>query len=174
MATKILVANSKGGVGKTTLSICIADATTAAARIAAMPDHIKRPYIDDELVEVFKSAGAGDIELIDLDAQPGQDVSKSSLSRVFPKATPFHIHADQRVVAANPKKATTHFDGLGAVLLNDEPVLIDFGANTIEAVLAWADESGIGTDIAANGNTVKFVVPITEVDPAAWTAMGRS
>lgn len=166
---QVLVASRAGGVGKTTTTVMLADALRGMETLSKAPAHVRSKVKVQEIEDLLRMVESQEVQLVDVDVQPGGNGVGSNLANRFPRVLPVAVAPSTEELAADPSLAYSHFDNLGKALL-DRPCLVDFGANVIDAFVKWAALAGIGEDWAAGGIGIDFVAPTTAEDRAMTAA----
>lgn len=138
----IWVLNTKGGVGKTTLALFLAN----AYRVAGVP-----------------------LRMIDCD---GKRKLAAFMANTRPpsEVVSLDIGATSDDLRADPSLAVSYWDDLATFILSAEAAsLVDLGANVDRHILQWARSSRVGEVFAEGGVEMDIFVPIT-AEPLAVEA----
>jgi hypothetical protein len=154
MAIATFIGSQKGGVGKTTLAVLLADLMTAtekghlefAVELEKRSGDLPRgsESLIQRLAQICKAVSRP-IEVFAIDVE-NNNLSESALQRKIQDVLPFTInHA-----------VTDRFEVLERDLLSGN-TLIDLGTGLLHAWLEWADRTGLGQKLAAKGIGLAFV-----------------
>ena len=155
-----LVGSWKGGVGKTTLSLAIANALMGYSVLSQAKPEVLSDAVPANILKMLRQTNR-ETSIVDVDVPAGQQTGQSWIVGSYANAIPMTVQPTVSEIVTDPTVMQSHFDELGVALQSQIPHLVDFGAGVVDPFLTWAEDSGMPRIWAKSGTAIKFVVPVT-------------